>query len=263
MNKIYKPAYTRKVANKMSYNLYSGYTGLIAPPFESLDRYGCAMYCVTTSSKRTLLAIPLTPHFFNDLYNIVKHPQYQKLILVVPSTDCIWISGIYNIYCEVTANLKKKFELVCPHPVTIPTSDKFLTHIVHGNHVVVTLTGLNETKERFVGTIDFTHTVSSPARDIDDILLSMADKRIYFSMYTNPEKIKWLEQSRHWFTELHMAFANNLYGGYDLLPLLKEVGVDKLETLQIKANQFRTKEEIEYCRLHDIEHGMVVYRDFV
>jgi len=248
---------------KMAYELYSGYTGLFSPPFESLDRVGTSMYCVTTSSKRTLLAIPLTPHFFNDLYNIVKHPQYQKLILVVPSTDCIWISGIYNLYSEVVINLQKQFQLVCPHKVTIPTSDRFLTHVTHGNHVGVTLQGIQDTKERLVATIDFTHAASSPARDVDDILLSIPDKRIYFSMYTTPDKFKWLEQNSYWFTELHLAFTDNLYGGSDFIPLMDEVGWNKLDHLKILVNNYRTKEEVEYCRHNNIEHGMVVYRDFV
>lgn len=250
----------------MTYEIISGYSGLFRPPFESLDNKGTCMYCLTTDSKRTLIAIPLTPHFFNDLYNIIKHPQYRKLILVMQSTDCMYISDIYNLYAEVTVNLEKEFQLVCPEPVTIPTSDEFLTKVVHGRHVDITQYG--NSNETLAAIIDFNDTMTSPTRKIHDVAVSLHDKRIYLTQYMSEDKLQWLVEHSHFYTEIHMPFTPVSYGGsafMDLWKLIIETPRKERPDIMSKiwVNSFRTVEEAEFCRQNGFQYGEVIYRDFV
>lgn len=250
----------------MTYDIISGYSGLFRPPFKSLDNRGSCMYCLTTDSKRTLVAIPLTPHFFNDLYNIIEHPQYQKLILVMQSTDCMYISEIYNLFAEVTHNLQKEFQLVCPEVVIIPTSDYFMTKVVHGKHVDITQFG--DEHETLAAIVDFNNTMTSPARNVYDIALSLHDKRIYFTQYMSEDKLQWLIEHPHFYTEIHMPFTPVTYGGsafYELWQKINALPRDERPDIMSKilVNSFRTTEEANWCRQSGFRYGEVIYRDLV
>lgn len=240
------------------YRVIDGYSGLFIPPFENLDCRGTSIYCITTDSKRTLVAVPLTPHFFNDLYNIVKHPQYQKLILVMSSTDCIYISDIYNLFAEVTVNLRKQFELICPEGVSIPTSDVFIPHIRKGHHATITI--LHSQLEQLAATIDFVDT-SENSRSKHDIIVSTASKKIYFAHHMTTEKMQWLRENAHMYDEIHIPFANSIYGGLGYMDLRKLGTLSFLAKFRVYG--FKTTEEADFCQRSGISYGEVVYRDLV
>lgn len=242
----------------MSYQIYAGYSGLFRPPTENLCKYGTSLYCVTTDSKRTLLVVALNPTFFVDLYRIIKHPQYQKLILIVPSTDCMYISDIYNLYSEVTTHLGKQFELICPEEIITPTSDQFLSRVRVGNKRI---TLFHNEEENLVVTIDFNHQYTPRSREVWDIILTTPIKRIFFSFYMSLEKLKWLKENHQFFDEIHMPFTNISYGGASYMEVARMSCSGIVP--QIRVHSFRTEEEMNYCKNHGIPYGGLIYNDLV
>lgn len=247
----------------MTCDLIYGYSGLYRLPFEHLDHLGTSMYCLTTDLKRTLIAIPLSPHFFNDLYIIAKHPQYQKIILVVPAMDCIWISDIYNFYQEVACILRKDLQIVCPQSncrYCPSTSDDFRTKLVHGPHVDITM--MHDRSQTLAAVIDFIDIHNETGRLVHDIILSTNWMKIYFALYMNEGKLQWLIENPHYYDEIHMPFTNITYGGLGYMDIRNKSGYQKL-LQKVRVNTFRTEEEAAYCTASSIPFGRVIYRDLV
>lgn len=243
----------------MACKFLAGYSGLYRPPTEDLCKYGTALYCVTEDPKRTLIVVALNPTFFLDLYRIIKHPQYQKLVLIVPTVDCVYISDIYNLYTEVTVNLEKEFVLICPETIPIATSDEFLTHVKVMQHARINLLGDDQTN--LTVSVDYNHLYTPITRSVWDIILTTPMKRIFFSFYMSEEKLYWLKEHRDYFDEVHMPFTNITYGGASYMEIRRLTCTGIIP--YIRVHSFRTDEERAFCQSHAIPYGGLIYRDLI
>ena len=238
-----------------------GYLGLFQPP---LNGFKSSIYCVATPDKRNLVMIPLVSNFFETAYSVAKDPKYQRIFLVLPSLDMLYVSDAHLFFYEISKSLDKKVEIFCNDKPQIPVTDEFYSHVhVYSLDKVFQFTDYMNKDEFFDFKIEYRTKFRPINRSAADIYISTNGKRILFCEYMNEVKLKDLQNSEDidFIDEIHMPFMKNFYGGMNYIDTRKSISPKYLSKLY--AFGFASKEEAELCASGLGKYSEVKYNDFV
>lgn len=237
-----------------------GYLGLFQPP---LNGNKSSIYCVTTPDMKNLVMIPLVSNFFETAYSVAKDPKYQRIFMVLPALDMLMMSDAYLFFYEIYKLLNKNVEFFCNDKPQIPITDEFYTHVhVYSTDKTFQFTEYMNDDEFFDIKVEFRNKYRPINRSSADIYLSTNNKRIYFCMYMNENKLKELQNSEeiNYMDEIHFPFMKNFYGGLTYTEVRRKISPKYLS--KFYAYGFSSTEEASLCKTIG-KTGEVRYYDFV
>lgn len=245
----------------------SGYLGLFQPP--RLDHtWHNSVYCITGNDHRDLVIIPLVPNFFEDAFLAARKSCYQNIELVLPALDMIFVSDTFLLFYEVHTKLQKKMNIYCSNLPQLVVTDEFTSYVHRVEEGSVVFGEWNQSTDlnpigHFPMTVEFPSMFRPVTRSASDILISTEDKRCLFCVYTNMEKLRYLDSNEmaDKFDEIHIPFTKNLYGGMKYFEVRKSISGRLLPKL--RAYGFQTVEEAELCRSTGGHLGEVKLNGFV
>lgn len=223
-----------------------GYIGIFDP--FAID-YSKTIYCVSSPDCRNLVMIPLVPNFFETAYKFACKPKFQRIFMVLPSLDMLYVSAAYLFYYKIEKVLGKQVEFFCPFKPQIPVTDEFYSHVhVSGDREEIQFTKYLTLDESFDIKMEYRAYPHMKAinRSVADIYLSTNDKRILFCMWMDENKLKTLTDIEV-IDEIHMPYLANLYGGMIYVQTRKSISPAHVSKLY--AYGFSSETEINMCEM--------------
>jgi hypothetical protein len=183
----------------------AGYIGIYREPYSDLRCYGDSIYAITDENQQELILILLTPGCYKEAFALASHMSFQRIKLIVPSMDVLFISDVFRLVTDLM-KIKKSVKWYYPeHIATTPANVLFEMAQMTNNYLASDIGGT---------TIEFK---LSSSRDENhrfyDIYVCRDDSYIVFCMYMDAEKLTKLMTSTDHYDQIHMPYNCTFYGG--------------------------------------------------
>lgn len=244
-----------------------GFAGLYQAPLMSLRTTSDAMtmskrhsvYCIASEDMKTLTLIPLVQNFFETAFLIARHMSYQKIYLILPSLDMVFISDAYQLFYELRELHKDVIIISTTVPQRIVTDDFYANVLAVGYNMQYQLAGYNIDATSFDVLIRFPMEFRPDTRLGSDIVVS-TNKTTLFSMKTTQNKLETLAEADE-YDVIQMPFAKNIYGGLPYIIARRDAHTKIRQKLY--AYGFQSVDEFNTCRTIGGKCSEVIYDGLV
>ncbi len=257
-------------------SILNGYAGLWSFPLNNqLDKPANAsyipnrssVYCVTSMNKRDLIMVPLVPNFFETAYTIARNTAYQKIYILMPSCDAIFISDLYILYYKLHTVLNKDVEIFCAEYPDISVTDDFISHVTEvgydTQHQITEYPDADYDAEHCNFLFSFPDDHRPKPRQVSDVSISIGDKTILLCLYVDDIKINDLSTNEmcDLYQEVHIPFDTTIYGGLGYMKARKLASTRLL--IRMWTYGFQNDKELELLHMTGNRRGKVIFNDLV
>lgn len=244
-----------------------GYAGIYQAPLLDLRTTSDTMvmskrhsvYCIASEDMKTLTIIPLVQNFFETAFLVCRHMSYQKIYIIVPSIDMVFVSDTYQLYYELT-KLEKDVTIITATIPQINVTDDFYSHVLPvGTNTQYQLAGYNMNATENDVLIQFPEEFRPDTRLGSDIVIS-TNKTTLFSMKTTSEKLSYLAET-NLYDIIQMPFAKNIYGGLSYTVARRDAPT--VVRVKLYAYGFQNSDEVATCKTIGGKCTGVIYNDLV
>jgi len=227
------------------FSLY--YNGIYDASASVINKYKKTLPYLTNRTKQDLVLFILTPGLFNDAYKLASDPGYQRVYIMFPSDDHLFLSDIVRLQ-NTLSEIKVSCQVVFPHRIKKYGNSTFWNNFIKRDHLLISSDD-GVYHESFTG-IRYMKTTKD---NIYNFLVSIDTGGFLFANYLDDTMLDEYNSNGS-IDQIHLPYTSTLYGGLTF-KYLKENMEYRKKVRKIYCNRFVNTTEKNEC---DRRHGKLI-----